>query len=222
MLVTDIKKIDDKRSCLYLDYEAFGPLYASDIRRLKLTVGSETDAEKMQQFRSEYFFKRAMNKAVTAIKYSEKCEYDIRQKLKELCYDEEVIDTTLDKLKKYKYIDDARYASVYVRSHIQRKSRREITYALSSKKILDEWIEQAFEENQLPDEREIVEKLIRKKCPVSELSESNSISCPKGISVSSGCFLYLGNIRNGVVSNIRKVAQKTGRKIVVFVCFHLT
>ena len=64
MLVTDIKKIDDKRSCLYLDYEAFGPLYASDIRRLKLTVGSETDAEKMQQFRSEYFFKRAMNKAV--------------------------------------------------------------------------------------------------------------------------------------------------------------
>ena len=104
MLVTDIKKIDDKRSCLYLDYEAFGPLYASDIRRLKLTVGSETDAEKMQQFRSEYFFKRAMNKAVTAIKYSEKCEYDIRQKLKELCYDEEVIDTTLDKLKKYKYI----------------------------------------------------------------------------------------------------------------------
>ena len=95
MLVTDIKKIDDKRSCLYLDYEAFGPLYASDIRRLKLTVGSETDAEKMQQFRSEYFFKRALNKAVTAIKYSEKCEYDIRQKLKELCYDEEVIDTTL-------------------------------------------------------------------------------------------------------------------------------
>lgn len=122
MLVTDIKKIDDKRSCLYLDYEAFGPLYASDIRRLKLTVGSETDAEKMQQFRSEYFFKRAMNKAVTAIKYSEKCEYDIRQKLKELCYDEEVIDTTLDKLKKYKYIDDARYASVYVRSHIQGKA----------------------------------------------------------------------------------------------------
>lgn len=171
MLVTDIKKIDDKRSCLYLDYEAFGPLYASDIRRLKLKVGSETDAEKMQQFRSEYFFKRAMNKAITAIKYSEKCEYDIRQKLKELCYDEEVIDTTLDKLKKYKYIDDARYASVYVRSHIQRKSRREITYALSSKKILNEWIEQAFEENQLPDEREIVEKLIRKKCPVSELSD---------------------------------------------------
>lgn len=43
MLVTDLKRIDDKRFCLYLDYEAFGPLYASDIKRLKLIVGENTD-----------------------------------------------------------------------------------------------------------------------------------------------------------------------------------
>ena len=69
------------------------------------------------------------------------------------------------------YVDDARYASVYVRSHINRKSRREITYALSAKKISDEWIEEAFEENPLPDEREIVMRLIQKKCPASELKD---------------------------------------------------
>ena len=85
--------------------------------------------------------------------------------------DNEVVETTIEKLKKYKYVDDARYASVYVRSHINRKSRREITYALSAKKISDEWIEAAFEENQLPDEREIVMRLIQKKCPVSELKD---------------------------------------------------
>lgn len=171
MLVTDLKRIDDKRFCLYLDYEAFGPLYASDIKRLKLIVGENTDAKKLTQFRKDYFFKRAMDKAIAAIKYSEKCEYDIRQKLQELCYDNEVIETTVEKLKKYKYVDDARYASVYVRSHINRKSRREITYALSAKKISDEWIEEAFEENPLPDEREIVMRLIQKKCPASELKD---------------------------------------------------
>ena len=171
MLVTDLKRIDDKRFCLYLDYEAFGPLYASDIKRLKLIVGENTDAEKLTQFRNDYCFKRAMDKAIAAIKYSEKCEYDIRQKLQELCYDNEVIETTVEKLKKYKYVDDARYASVYVRSHINRKSRREITYALSAKKISDEWIEEAFEENPLPDEREIVMRLIQKKCPASELKD---------------------------------------------------
>lgn len=171
MLVTDLKRIDDKRFCLYLDYEAFGPLYASDIKRLKLIVGENTDAKKLTQFRKDYFFKRAMDKAIAAIKYSEKCEYDIRQKLQELCYDNEVIETTVEKLKKYKYVDDARYASVYVRSHINRKSRREITYALSAKKISDEWIEEAFEENPLPDEREIIMRLIQKKCPASELKD---------------------------------------------------
>ena len=165
MLVTDLKRIDDKRFCLYLDYEAFGPLYASDIKRLKLTVGEDADAEKLTRFRMEYFFRRAMDKAIVAIKYSEKCEYDIRQKLQELCYDNEVVETTVEKLKKYKYVDDARYASVYVRSHINHKSKREITYALSAKKISDEWIEAAFEENQLPDEHEIVMRLIQKKCP---------------------------------------------------------
>ena len=141
MLVTDLKRIDDKRFCLYLDYEAFGPLYASDIKRLKLTVGEDADAEKLTRFRMEYFFRRAMDKAIVAIKYSEKCEYDIR------------------------------YASVYVRSHINHKSKREITYALSAKKISDEWIEAAFEENQLPDEHEIVMRLIQKKCPASELKD---------------------------------------------------
>lgn len=171
MLVTDLKRIDDKRFCLYLDYEAFGPLYASDIKRLKLIVGENTDAKKLTQFRKDYFFKRAMDKAIAAIKYSEKCEYDIRQKLQELCYDNEVIETTVEKLKKYKYVDDARYASVYVRSHINRKSRREITCALSAKKISDEWIEEAFEENPLPDEREIIMRLIQKKCPASELKD---------------------------------------------------
>lgn len=99
MLVTDLKRIDDKRFCLYLDYEAFGPLYASDIKRLKLIVGENTDAEKLTQFRKDYFFKRAMDKAIAAIKYSEKCEYDIRQKLQELCYDNEVVETTVEKLK---------------------------------------------------------------------------------------------------------------------------
>lgn len=43
--------------------------------------------------------KRAMDKAIAAIKYSEKCEYDIRQKLQELCYDNEVVETTVEKLK---------------------------------------------------------------------------------------------------------------------------
>jgi regulatory protein len=169
MLVTDLKQIDDKRQCLYIDYEPFAPVYASDIRRLHLVVGEELEAETLMAFREDYLFKRAMNKAIAAIKYSEKCEYDIRKKLSELYYDQEIIDTTVDKLKKYGYIDDFRYASIYIRTHINKASRRNIEYILSGKNIDSDIISDAFEENELPEEAEVVEKIINKKYKKADL-----------------------------------------------------
>ena len=102
--VTDIRKIDDKRFCLFVDYEPFSSVYASDIRRLHLACDGEIEWSKLEEFRRDYLFKRAMNKAVNSIKFSDKCEYDIRQKLKDLYYDEEIVDQTIDKLKSYGYI----------------------------------------------------------------------------------------------------------------------
>lgn len=169
MLITDIKKIDEKRFCLYLDYEPFGPVYLSDIRKLKLAVGEEAEPEKLQAFRKDVFYKRAMNKAVASIQYSEKCEADIRQKLKDLYYDDAIIDATLHRLKEYGYVDDSRYASVYIRSHINRKSRKEIGCFLSSKGIADDMIQEAFEENQLPEEKDVICNLISKRCALTEL-----------------------------------------------------
>ena len=93
--VTDIRKIDDKRFCLFVDYEPFSSVYASDIRRLHLACDGEIEWSKLEKFRRDYLFKRAMNKAVNSIKFSDKCEYDIRQKLKDLYYDEEIVDQTI-------------------------------------------------------------------------------------------------------------------------------
>ena len=96
MLVTDIRKIDDKRYCLYIDYEPYASVYSSDIRRLHLKIGEDIDDLALAQFRQEYLYKRALNKAVNSIKFSDKCEYDIRQKLSDLYYDEEIIDLLKD------------------------------------------------------------------------------------------------------------------------------
>jgi regulatory protein len=171
MLVTDLKKIDDKRQCLYIDYEPFAPVYVSDIRRLHITVGEDMDDDKLMAFRDEYLYKRAMNKAIASIKYSEKCEYDIRKKLTELYYDKDIIDTTVDKLKKYGYIDDYRYASIYIRTHINKASRRNIEYILSGKNIDSDIISDAFEENELPDEAVVVENIINKKYKKCDLCD---------------------------------------------------
>ncbi len=170
MLVTDIRRIDDKRFCLYMDYEPFGPLYQSDIKRLKLDIGQDVAREILEDFRKNFLYKRAMDKAISSIKYSEKCEYDIRRKLEELYFDHEIIDFTIDKLKSYDYINDERYASMYIRTHINNKSRKNITYMLLAKNISSEIIEEAFEINELPDEEEVISRLILKKYKPEDIS----------------------------------------------------
>ena len=69
MLVTDIRKIDDKRYCLYIDYEPYASVYPSDIRRLHLKTGEEVGEPVLAQFRQEYLYKRSLNKAVNSIKF---------------------------------------------------------------------------------------------------------------------------------------------------------
>ena len=174
MIVTDIRKIDDKRYCLYIDYEPYASVYSSDIRRLKLREGEEIDEASITDFRKEYLFRRALNKAVNSIKFSDKCEYDIRSKLRELYYDEEIIDHTVEKLKSYSYIDDYRYACGYIRKNMCKKGRRVIEYELDGKHIAHDTVEQALNDICEQDENEIILAIIRKKYTYTDLMEKRN------------------------------------------------
>ena len=172
MLVTDIRKIDDKRYCLYIDYEPYASVDSSDIRRLHLKIGEDIDDLALAQFRQEYLYKRALNKAINSIKFSDKCEYDIRQKLSDLYYDEEIIDFTLEKLRSYGYVDDLRYAGGYIRRHAAKKGHRVISYELAMKHISQDKIEQAFAEADMPDEMDTIKRILQRRYSVADLKDS--------------------------------------------------
>lgn len=174
MIVTDIRRIDDKRYCLYIDYEPYASVYSSDIRRLKLHAGEEVDGTAIEEFRKEYLFRRALNKVVNSIKFSDKCEYDIRKKLKDLYYDEEIINHTVEKLKSYGYIDDYRYACGYIRKNMRKKGRRVIEYELDGKHIGRDIVEQALNETCEQDESEIIMAIIRKKYSYTDLTDGRN------------------------------------------------
>lgn len=171
MLVTDIRKIDDKRYCLYIDYEPYASVYPSDIRRLHLKIGEEVGEPVLAQFRQEYLYKRALNKAVNSIKFSDKCEYDIRQKLRDLYYDEEIIESTLAKLRSYGYVDDLRYACGYIHRHTAKKGARVISYELAMKHISQEIIEQALEDTDMPDEMETIRRILIRRYSIADLTD---------------------------------------------------
>ena len=58
-------------------------------------------------------------------------------------------------------------------------------------------IQEAFEENQLPEEKEVICNLISKKCALTELDRKKrkgySISDSERISIPVSCFLYSGD-----------------------------
>ena len=94
----------------------------------------------------------------------DRTEAALREKLRQGCYTQEMIDKAVDYVKSFGYLDDARYAENFVRSRQGSKSRKEIRAALMQKGVAAELIEQAFE-NCYADggEEEAVRSILRKK-----------------------------------------------------------
>lgn len=94
----------------------------------------------------------------------DRTESQLRTKLKQGYYPEDVIEDAIDYVKSYHYLDDLRYAQNYVRCHKDRKSRRMMQMELLTKGVSKEWIARALEEEcPQEDEREQILKWIQKK-----------------------------------------------------------
>lgn len=96
--------------------------------------------------------------------YSERCEHDVRLKCSKLNIETEKAAYYIAKLKEEGFVNDARYASSFVRS----KSKRgwgslKIKNALSRKKIPKEFIQKSLEEIDVNLQKEKVLDLAQKK-----------------------------------------------------------
>jgi regulatory protein len=113
------------------------------------------------------------------LKSMDRTEADIRGRLSESGYPPEAVDEAIEYLRSYKYIDDMRYASEYIRFKSSSMSRKQIEVKLAGKGIDRETVEAAFGryeaesgEDTCETEKKLIEKLIRKKYPdgVSDIS----------------------------------------------------
>ncbi len=84
-------------------------------------------------------------------------EAEIRTHLKEKQCPQEVSDEVLDFLKEYHYVDDARYALLFIRQEqeLHHRSRKDIANRLLSKGIDGALIASAFDENGADEETEL-------------------------------------------------------------------
>lgn len=163
MEIIEIIELGSGRRRIVLEDGSDFVLYKGEIQRLKLEAGVYLTDQQLQEIRDEILVKRAKLRAMHLLEKRDYTQADLCRKLRENGYAEDVIREAITYVKSYHYVDDARYASVYIRARQNSKSRNQMRMELLQKGVDDELIRQALEDECGDSELELIERLLEKK-----------------------------------------------------------
>lgn len=101
----------------------------------------------------------ARNKAVYYLQFSAKTESELRKKLAEQGFLPASIDSAIDFVKQYRYLDDEDYVRRYIERNGRKKSRKQIEFELRQKGVRDDLVQAGLEEMPV-DEAAQIEKIL--------------------------------------------------------------
>lgn len=167
MIVTKVIQYDKKKVLVEIDEHFTFPIYKTELQKFHLVEGNEVLPEFYRELTEEILPKRVK---VRAMKLLEKRPYTretLRRKLLEGKYPNCFVETALDYVTSYGYIDDMKYAEDYINCHIERRSKKQILQELIKKGVAKEvfdavWLE-LENSNELVDEAEQIKAIFRKK-----------------------------------------------------------
>lgn len=164
MTVTQIEAVTKTKYKVYLDGQFAFVLYKGELSRYHIAVGEELSELVYQQILKEVLLKRAKLRAMHLLNSMGRTENQLRDKLKQSLYPEEVIEAAMNYVKSFGYVNDAEYARSFIDSRKDRKSKRELYMQLGQKGIAKDTLDQIFEEYyDVEDSREAIEAIVRKR-----------------------------------------------------------
>lgn len=163
MIVTEIEPYTRTKFKVYLDGKFAFVLYKGELSRYGIRKEEEISAGIVEKIEAEVVLKRAKLRAMHLLADMDRTEAALREKLKQGCYTQNMIDRAIDYVKSFGYLDDGRYAENFIRSRQGAKSRKEIRAALMQKGVSAELIEQALESCYEEGGEEAVRRIFRKK-----------------------------------------------------------
>ncbi len=166
MEITRIENYVSGRYKIYLNDEFAFVLYKGELTKYGIKEGNTIDEQTYDDIINNLLTKRAKLRAMNLLKSRDYTEKTLKNKLKDSCYPENVINRALEYVKSYGYVDDCRYAEDYVRLNSERSSAVIIKNKLMDKGISTDIIEAALrKEYDMANDEAKIKKLILKKCP---------------------------------------------------------
>jgi len=161
MTITGITEFSRSRCKIEIDDKFAFVLYKGELHQYGLQEGAGIGEEVYHLIIKEVLTKRARLRCMNLLQRREYTTSQLRMKLEEGLYPQEVIEDALSYVASFHYTDDLRYAVDYITSHESERSRRRIEQDLFRKGIGKETIEQAFGKWEALGGTQNEEKMIR-------------------------------------------------------------
>ena len=121
----------------------------------------DTEEKSEKEIKDE--IRRAKLRALHLLTAMDRTEAQLREKL-QASYCEETVETAIEYVKSFGYLDDERYVRVYIESKSRSKSRKQIEQELIFRKgVSKEALDRGFENAEVADVSEVILKYIQKK-----------------------------------------------------------
>ena len=133
-------------------------------------------------------FEQAKEKAVKYLVLTLRTENEVRNKLKRLNVEEDIIEQVIEYLKGINYINDSNYIEAYIRQCIKipKYSKYEIKMKLLQKGINKNLLEEKLEEHDMQQyEKKIVEKLKESKLKDMDEIKQKAYLYRRGFNISN-------------------------------------
>ena len=156
-------KRNKERVNVYIDDEYAFSINMELVYKFGLKVNEEVNKEKLIEISKSENLSKCKELALRTIERSYKTEKEIRDKLLAKEFDIETVDSTINFLIEYGFIDDSKFVSMYIKDRIRTQGRNKIRYSLISKGVNKLLIEEAFSTLDRDDEMERAIILCEKK-----------------------------------------------------------
>ena len=164
MYVTKLEPVTKAKYKVFLEEQFAFVLYKGELSRYKIEEGATLSQETVEEIKKEILEKRAKLRAMHLLERMDRTEAELRAKLKQDLYPEDIIETAMQYVKSFGYIGDMAYAKRFVESRQHSKSKLEIKMLLLQKGVSKEIVQTVFEDCfEEQDELAAIRRLVQKK-----------------------------------------------------------
>lgn len=174
MIITGLQADKAKRVRVFIDGKYTFSLSINELNNNMLTEGQAIDDGLYNKIIDEIVYPQAKAKALMILERSDKTETELRFRLAHAGFSDDIIFKVMDYLKSYGYINDERYARIYISANKQKKSRLAIRSGLLQKgvapELADKLLYLEYNEDEAVDyELEAIRKAIAKKASSTDI-----------------------------------------------------